>query len=60
MLRKLVEHALVNEAGLTDNDAYFCSLSSRTIVYKGQLTPEQVPLHLCLYFMMYAGAVNAG
>jgi glutamate synthase (NADH) len=25
--------------------AYFCSLSCRTVVYKGQLTPEQVPLY---------------
>lgn len=24
------------------DECYFCSLSSRTIVYKGQLTPEQV------------------
>ncbi len=42
ILRKFVEHAL-REAGITDDDAYFCSLSSRTVVYKGQLTPEQVP-----------------
>jgi glutamate synthase domain-containing protein 2/glutamate synthase domain-containing protein 1/glutamate synthase domain-containing protein 3 len=25
-------------------DAYFCSLSSRTVVYKGLLTPQQLPL----------------
>ena len=43
MLRKLIEHAFAS-AGITDNDAYICSLSSRTIVYKGQLTPEQVML----------------
>ena len=41
MLRKLIEHAL-GEAGITDRDAYICSLSTRTVVYKGQLTPEQV------------------
>ncbi|KAL4421584.1 hypothetical protein ABPG75_010875, partial [Micractinium tetrahymenae] len=42
VLRKLVEHKL-RTSGLTDDDAYICSLSSRTIVYKGQLTPAQVP-----------------
>jgi glutamate synthase domain-containing protein 2/glutamate synthase domain-containing protein 1/glutamate synthase domain-containing protein 3 len=26
------------------SDTYFCSLSSRTIVYKGLLTPQQLPL----------------
>lgn len=41
VLRKLIEHNL-RAAGYTDDDCYFCSLSSRTIVYKGQLTPEQV------------------
>lgn len=42
VLRKLIESKLRSE-GLTDDDCYFCSLSSKTIVYKGQLTPEQVP-----------------
>jgi glutamate synthase domain-containing protein 1 len=28
--------------GMGENDVYFCSLSSATVVYKGQLTPEQV------------------
>jgi hypothetical protein len=41
VLRKLIENTL-RAAGLTDEDCYFCSLSSKTIVYKGQLTPEQV------------------
>lgn len=40
VLRKLIEHKL-RTSGLTDDDAYICSLSSRTIVYKGQLTPAQ-------------------
>jgi len=41
LLRKLIEHAWrIN--GLTDDDVYVCSLSSRTVVYKGQLTPAQV------------------
>jgi glutamate synthase (NADPH/NADH) len=40
VLRKLVEHRL-RTSGLTEDDCYVCSLSSRTIVYKGQLTPEQ-------------------
>lgn len=42
--RKLMEHELrVN--GITDDDCYFCSMSSRTLVYKGQLTPQQVPVY---------------
>jgi glutamate synthase (NADPH/NADH) len=41
VLRKLVEQKW-RVAGLTDDDAYICSLSSRTVVYKGQLTPAQV------------------
>ena len=40
VLRKLIEHRL-RTSGLTEDDCYVCSLSSRTIVYKGQLTPEQ-------------------
>ena len=40
MLRKLIEHRL-RMRGIHDDDAYICSLSSRTLVYKGQLTPEQ-------------------
>ena len=47
LLRKLLEHGL-EAAGLSDDDVYFCSLSSRTIVYKGQLTPSQV-CRLCFY-----------
>ena len=41
VLRKLIEQGW-RVAGLTDDDAYICSLSSETIVYKGQLTPAQV------------------
>ena len=41
MLRKLIEHQL-RQSGLTDDDVYFCSFSSKTLVYKGQLKPEQV------------------
>ncbi len=40
-MRKLMEHDL-EAAGMGADDVYFCSLSSRTIVYKGQLKPEQV------------------
>ena len=40
MLRKLIEHRL-RMRNLMDDDCYICSLSSRTLVYKGQLTPEQ-------------------
>ena len=38
-----MEHEL-EAAGMGADEAYFCSLSSRTIVYKGQLKPEQVRL----------------
>jgi hypothetical protein len=41
VLRKFIE-AELREIGLSHDDVYFCSLSSATIVYKGQLTPEQV------------------
>lgn len=41
ILRRLVEAAL-RENGMSDNDCYICSLSSKMIVYKGQLTPAQV------------------
>lgn len=41
LLRKFVE-ADLRASGLGDDDAYVCSLSSTTVVYKGQLTPEQV------------------
>lgn len=42
VLRKLIEQKWRVQS-LADDDAYICSLSSRTIVYKGQLTPAQVP-----------------
>ncbi|KFM26658.1 Glutamate synthase [NADH], amyloplastic [Auxenochlorella protothecoides] len=42
LLRKLIESKLRLQH-LGDDDVYICSLSSRTIVYKGQLTPAQVP-----------------
>ena len=41
VLRKVIEQRLRRE-GYSDDDVYICSLSSRTIVYKGQLTPGQV------------------
>lgn len=46
VLRKLIEHRL-RMVGFTDDDCYICSLSSRTIVYKGQLTPAQVRGSVC-------------
>jgi len=39
-MRKTSEHAIAAE---NLDDFYVCSLSSRTITYKGQLTPEQLP-----------------
>lgn len=41
VLRKLIEQGW-RVAGMTDDDAYICSLSSETLIYKGQLTPAQV------------------
>ena len=35
----------VKKRGLTEEDFYVCSLSSTTVVYKGQLTPEQVNVY---------------
>jgi glutamate synthase domain-containing protein 1 len=42
LLRKLIENKVREQMGLSDDDVFFASLSGRTIVYKGQLTPEQV------------------
>jgi hypothetical protein len=42
LLRKVIEDKVRNDMGLTDDDVFFASLSSRTVVYKGQLTPAQV------------------
>ena len=41
ILRKLIEHEL-GEQQVGEDDCYICSLSSRILVYKGQLTPGQV------------------
>ena len=41
VLRKLIEHEL-GEQSVEEDDCYICSLSSRVLVYKGQLTPGQV------------------
>ena len=41
ILRKLIEHEL-GEKQVGEDDCYICSLSSRVLVYKGQLTPGQV------------------
>ena len=42
LLRKVIEDRVRTELGLTDDDVFFASLSSRTLVYKGQLMPSQV------------------
>jgi glutamate synthase (NADH) len=41
ILRKVIENKVREELGLTDDDVFFASLSSRTLVYKGQLMPSQ-------------------
>ncbi len=43
LARNRVINTLQADAGIPDNSFYICSLSCRTIVYKGQLTSEQVP-----------------
>jgi glutamate synthase (NADPH/NADH) large chain len=43
LVRKLTEQAVKASQGLTESDMfYICSLSCRTIVYKGMLTPSQL------------------
>ena len=45
VIRKVVQRA-VHTAGLPDGDRfYIASLSSRTLIYKGMLTPDQVPAY---------------
>jgi len=46
ILRKLIEHEWKRKRGvdLDHKHAYICSLSAQTIVYKGQLLPQQVSL----------------
>jgi glutamate synthase (NADH) len=44
LLRKLIE-ARLRKVGVADDECYFCSLSTRTLVYKGQLTPQQVRVY---------------
>jgi hypothetical protein len=47
ILRKFIE-AELRVMGMGEDDVYFCSLSSATVVYKGQLTPEQVrAMYMC-------------
>jgi len=42
ILRKEISKTLLNKFNLTDEDFYIASFSSKTIVYKGQLTTFQV------------------
>lgn len=42
LLRKQIECKVQEQMGLSNDELFFASLSGRTIVYKGQLTPEQV------------------
>lgn len=48
VLRKLIEHEL-GEQKVGEDDCYICSLSSRVLVYKGQLTPGQVGNFACTH-----------
>lgn len=47
MLRKLVESEMLRK-GYSHRHAYIASLSSQTIVYKGQLMPSQAR-NCCIY-----------
>jgi len=40
---RVINTLQLNGSGVEDGSFYICSLSSRTIVYKGQLTSSQVP-----------------
>ncbi|MCB1196465.1 glutamate synthase large subunit, partial [bacterium] len=42
IIRRCIENC-AEEKGLTPNELYVCSLSSRTIVYKGMFTAHQLP-----------------
>ncbi|TNC23945.1 glutamate synthase large subunit [Amycolatopsis alkalitolerans] len=42
-LRKRAEHDSMNIGAAESDGVYFPSLSSRTLVYKGMVTPEQLP-----------------
>ena len=45
LIRKHATHRLRDDATLTGRKSFYvCSLSSKVIVYKGMLTPDQVPL----------------
>lgn len=48
ILRKLISHEW-NRKGYDHKHAYVCSLSAHTIVYKGQLMPQQVRAAICLH-----------
>lgn len=41
-VRKCIEHDL-EDVGYSEDACYVASMSSKTIVYKGQLTPDQIP-----------------
>ena len=42
LIRRVATRKL-RQLGVVDTEFHVCSLSARTIVYKGQLTPEQLP-----------------
>jgi glutamate synthase domain-containing protein 1 len=42
LVRRVATRKL-RQLGIVDTEFHVCSLSARTIVYKGQLTPEQLP-----------------
>ncbi len=42
IIRKLAENTTKAAAGVLERDFYICSLSCRTIIYKGMLMPEQL------------------
>lgn len=44
VLRKMIESRL-RKVNINDDECYFCCLSSQTVVYKGQLTPQQVKVY---------------
>ena len=41
--RKVAENRVLGEGGALEDNFYVCSLSCRTMIYKGMLTPPQLP-----------------
>ena len=61
LIRKNATHLIRGDASFTERSLFYvCTLSSKVIVYKGMLTPEQVfPFYGDLQDERYAGGKHA-